>query len=141
MKHNIRGFTLTEILIVVAIVAILSAIAIPAYQDQGFKARRSDAVAALEKAAARQEQFYFQFNNYATVVSAIGGTTSLTSPEGYYDITVSTPSPYQSYTLTATPVTGGPQASDADCATLVLDNLGRKTSTGNATANVCWKKN
>lgn len=142
MKRSTKGFTLIELMIAVAVIGILIAIAVPAYRDQTMKSRRADAITALEKAAARQEQYYFQHNAYTTTESNLGGAaTYITSPEGYYRVVVTQPNGSdQEYTLTATPVSGGPQASDAKCTTFTLDHLGVKGGTPTANASMCWNR-
>ncbi|WP_339668889.1 type IV pilin protein [Dasania marina] len=145
-----KGFTLIELMIVVAIVAILAAIALPSYQNSVQKSRRSDAKAALEIAATAQERWFFQHNGYSSDVDNIGGGGSgtLLSPEGYYTITINNRSGsggcvgggsvgYNCYSLTATPVSGGVQEDDTDCATLSITETGSRTATGNYSAS-CW---
>lgn len=137
-----KGFTLVELMIVIAIVAILAGIALPSYQSQATKSRRADAKIALEKAAAMQEQFYFLQNAYSNDVNNLGGNAgTLASPEGYYNITSVTTAVNgvndQAYTLTATPVAGGAQAGDATCTTFTLTNTGVRGATG-TTTQLCW---
>jgi len=124
------GFTLIELMIVVAIVGILASIAYPAYQDSVRKAKRSDARTALLNAAALQERWYMNTNNYTTTLSKIGGTTS---PEGYYTISVNNAACGNNscFQLVATPT-----YTDAGCATLTLNELGQQGSTG--TSSKCW---
>jgi type IV pilus assembly protein PilE len=139
MKKSMAGFTLTEIMIVVVIVGVLAAIALPSYQSYVQKTRRSDAIAALEKAAARQEQFYFQYNQYTDNESRLGGgADSIPSPEGYYIVTSALVDGGQGYTLTATPVAGGVQAGDSDCAQLTLNHLGQRGASPAENADLCW---
>jgi type IV pilus assembly protein PilE len=152
MKGNYiqhKGFTLIELLIAVAIVALLAGIAYPSYMESVTKARRSDAKIALEKAAAEQEKWFFQNNGYTDSVDDLGGTSgTLNSPEGYYTITLDNLSgtgncvggvgvPYNCFTLTAAPVAGGPQASDAKCTSFLLSHTGNRTATG-SDSNNCW---
>jgi type IV pilus assembly protein PilE len=121
MRH-LRGFTLIEVMITVAIVGILAAIAYPSYRDQIIKSRRSDGQTLLVEVAGRQERYYFDNASYADKLSKLAGYTadSINSPEGYYSISVSA-STADTYTLTAT--AQGDQTSDGN---LTLDNLGNK---------------
>ena len=129
------GFSLIELMIVVAIIGILAGIGIPAYQNHMLKAHRADAQTVLLDLAARQERFIAQNPaGYATDISGSGvnglnlGRT--TSREGYYDLTVAANA--TSYLLTAT-ATGG-QANDTDCATITFSSAGVKSGT----TRDCW---
>lgn len=121
VKNSSAGFTLIELMIVVAIVGILAAIAYPSYRDQVIKSRRSDAHSVLLDVAARQERFYFDNGSYANALSALSySADAIDTPEGYYSVSI-TASSATSYTITA--AAQGDQASDGD---LTLDNLGNK---------------
>lgn len=129
-KKN-RGFSLIELMIVVAIIAIIAAIALPAYQRYALRSRRVDGKELLMRVAAAQERFYTNFNRYAT--NPLTGATSLglatlASERGYYTIASANGATgdTQSYVLTATPVPGGPQARD-QCGALTTNNTGVKT--------------
>lgn len=122
-----RGFTLIEIMVVVAIIAILAAIALPSYQSHLRKARRANAETFLSTVAARQQQYLLDARSYALGATAITdlGMAVPTDVSTYYTITV-TPAaaatPPQ-FTVTATPIAGGVQEPDG---TLTLDNTGAK---------------
>ena len=139
--HKNKGFTLIELMVVVAIVAILAAIAVPAYQDSTRKANRADAQISLSRLSTLQERYYFRTNQYTGDFSDLlsglaNNTTSITSDEGYYTIDLTATASSWSMTATAT----GSQAEDAECYKLTLNNLGSKTSVdddGNATSD-CW---
>ena len=130
-----KGFTLIELIIVVAIIAVLSAIAVPAYQSYVQDSRRSDAYVALTAAAAEQERFYIYDNRYSTDINDLGGSAS---PEGHYAITLAATD--STFTLTATAVNTSTQFLDTNCRTLTLDNVGRRGSTNSngATSTGCW---
>lgn len=126
-----RGFTLIELMVAVLVVAILAAIAYPAYQDQVRKGHRASAQAFLTDVANREEQYLLDARNYA-VGSAALTALNITVPADvspYYTVSVS-PSAATvppSYTLTATPVSGSIQANDG---VLTLDYQGNKTLAG-----------
>jgi type IV pilus assembly protein PilE len=138
-----KGFTLIELMIVVAVIAILASLAYYNYGRYAFRTRRADAREMLMRIAAAQERYYTNFNAYATSVTAAPpaglGITDATSEHGYYTITTANGASgdAQSYVLTATPVSGQAQASDA-CGALTLDNLGNKSQTGNESNGSCW---
>lgn len=134
--RNNSGFTLVELLIVVAIVAILAAIAIPSYSSSIEKGRRADGKTALAGAVALQERQYSLTNQYSDDISILGGAGS---SEGYYTLSVAYTSfsgacstDKDCYTLTATAI--GVQANDSACAVLTIDSLGKKTPSGSP----CW---
>jgi len=76
------GFTLIELMIVVAIVTILAMIAVPAYNNSTLKARRSDGQTALMDVMAREERYFTERNTYTTNLAALPATAA--SQEGYY---------------------------------------------------------
>jgi len=130
--HNSRGFSLIELLIVVAIIGILSSIALGFYGDNVIAANRTEARSALQTAAGTLEKcrsLYGAYNN------ANCNYADFATESNYYNITGALAA--TSFTLTATPIAGGPQANDADCTTLTLTNTGIKGATG-ADTTVCW---
>ncbi len=126
LNRKTKGFTLIELMIVIAIIGILAAVGYPSYQDSVRKANRADAISALLAEAGRMEEFYMNNDTYtaAAVANAV-------SPEGLYNMSVTVPAGGFSYTLTATPISSDPQ-----CTTLTLDSLGQKGST--PVGSTCW---
>ncbi len=100
---NKRGFTLIELMIVVAVVGILAAIAYPSYIDSVRKAHRADGKAALMEAAQKMEIYYARNTSY------VGATIPATSEEGYFAISIEN-ADTSGYTLRAEAI--GSQAYD-----------------------------
>jgi type IV pilus assembly protein PilE len=116
----------------VAIVAILASIVIPSYQETLRKSRRADAKAALEDQANRLERYYAEHNRYE------GATLSTDiSHQRYYSLSLAVPDATH-FTITATRVSTGPQASDAKCGDFTLDQNGVQGKTGTGTVAECW---
>src|SRR5580704_3895466 len=84
------GFTLVELLIVIVIATILATIAIPSYQAQIRKSRRTDAKTALLDLAAREERYNSTYNTYTSVPANLGysGNFPVTVGSGYYQINI-----------------------------------------------------
>lgn len=124
------GFSLIELLIVIAIVAILVNIAAPSYANFMTKSSRQDAVSLLSKTALRLERCFTLEGSYDGAC-----TLKTTSDEGYYTLVASRQA--LTYSLSAVPVVGGRQAHDSECATLTYSSTGEKSATGSLGA-ACW---
>lgn len=119
-----RGFTLTELLVTMVVIAIIAAISMPVYQDYSRGARRAAAVSMLTDLASRQEQYFLDNRSYAGTLTALGfPTATLQTDGGYYTVSVSAFTA-SSYTLRAVPTA---QQATADCGDLTLDNNQTKT--------------
>ncbi len=142
---RIAGFTLVELMAVILVLGILVAIAIPSYQGFVIRGYRSEGMALLNDAAAREERFFAQNNSYVTAqanVAQLGmphttGTT-VNSPTGKYTLAVSQAANDGGYTLTAN--RQGVQLRDTDCGNLTLDATGKRgASASGADVNACWR--
>lgn len=122
-----RGFTLIEVMVVVAIVGILVAIAYPSYRTHVLKGNRASAQAFLMDAAQRQQQYFLDNRNYAPDLNTVFGIPSPIPPEvsPYYTMTVATTAgPPPTFLITATPK--GKQVASTE-PTLTIDQAGTKT--------------
>lgn len=130
------GFTLIELMIVIAIVGILAAIAYPSYTRQMQQSRRADCEGVMMQLAAAMERDFSRNNAYRDIIT-LGNFPNQCPLTGTPTYGLSVPAvAATTYTLQAAPVAGGPQASDA-CGTLTLTNLMDKGSGGSVAD--CWK--
>jgi type IV pilus assembly protein PilE len=137
MRAKRSGFTLIELVVTVAIIAILAAIAIPSYENYLMRARRADGREMLQRVAAAQERFYTNRNTYTDDLTTAAGLNlgTAVSEAGHYTIAIAVPAGGQSYTLTATPQ--GIQADD-DCNNLTVNNVGARGYSGSTSNGSCW---
>tara|TARA_R110001583_G_scaffold184037_2_gene343063 strand:+ start:52168 stop:52572 length:405 start_codon:yes stop_codon:yes gene_type:complete len=130
-----KGFTLIEVMIVVAIVGILAAVAYPSYQQHVLKTRRAAAAGCLLEHAQFMERYYTTNMTYVGAVPAVSCTADLT---GFYafGLSAGTPVTATTYLIEATPQ--GTQTADALCGTLAINQAGTKTESGTGTSADCW---
>nr|WP_010132132.1 type IV pilin protein [Microbulbifer agarilyticus] len=137
--HKQTGFTLIEMMIVVAIIGIISAIAYPSYMESVRKSNRADAKATLNDVAHRLQRCFTTYSAYdnanCSVATTLSGGGTITSAEGMYSVTAAITA--TTYTLTAAPVAGTSQAADTKCGSLTLTNAGVRNATGSYGAE-CW---
>lgn len=132
---RIKGFSLMELMIAVAIVAILGAIAYPSYQDSVRKSRRADAKAALTELAQLMEQHYSQRFNYSTFTLPTTKTPKdALDGSQYYTLKLKEGASANSFMLLAEPVNA--QSGDV-CGTLTLDHTGARGAAIDD-VNKCW---
>lgn len=136
MIKSSRGFTLIEVMVVVAILGILAAIAYSSYQNQVMRSNRSDAQVTLNDTAQRLQRCYttysrFNDGNCSIYQQLTTGDARVDSAEGFYRITIDDESA-TAYTLEAEAIRA-PQTNDEDCDTeMALDHRGRRTP------EECW---
>ena len=125
---RVAGFTLIELMIVVAIIGLLAAIGTPMYGKYNVRANRSSAHQYMMQIANKQEQYMLDARQYTNSITTLGVGTAATNRYSFaIDIATCTPQPC--YVITATP-TASAQIPDGP---LTLDNVGTKT--GNWTAS------
>lgn len=129
-----KGITLIELMVVVAIVAILAGIAYPSYQQHVLTSRRTEAMAELTRIANLQEKNYMDNGTYVTDLTTLGlSANPYTTENAYYSISTNSTAATSDFTLTATAQNS--QAADTHCLTFTLDQTGVKGGANND----CWK--
>jgi type IV pilus assembly protein PilE len=129
------GFTLIELMITVAIIAILVSIAYPSYTAFVQRSNRTDATQAISFTAQQLERCYSQGFNYTACPSVPAASTS---PQGYYNLTVTISSP-TTYQIDASPAKA-PQLADFSCQKFTVTNNVQSAidGSGNSTTSTCW---
>jgi type IV pilus assembly protein PilE len=130
-----RGFTLLEMVIACAIIAILASIAYPSYTNSVQKSRRSEATASLLGIASQMERWSTEKSTYTTATLGTGGVYANQSENSYYNLSLSNLTS-TTYTIQASPA--AIQASDP-CGSFTYDQSGNKNVSGGTWTNAqCW---
>jgi type IV pilus assembly protein PilE len=148
MKQQQRGVTLIELLIVVAVIGVLGAIAVPAYRDYVIRGKLTESHAILSGTRVRMEQYYQDNKSYPTWCGGAAGLAAFTAPAGttYFTFTCAAgATPGQTYIMTATGIAAGGTGSFA----YTINEANVRTTAGVASGwttpspNTCWvmKKN
>jgi type IV pilus assembly protein PilE len=139
--------TLIELVVVIMIVGILAAVAIPSYRDYVIRSQRSDAKDALLALATQQEKHYLQCNTYAEILDtatdcAAGEIQAAdVSKNGWYQLDVPN-GDVTTFTVRAQAINGENQWQDTECRTFTVDQAGVRTSAddgGTDTTAECWR--
>ena len=124
-----KGFSLIELLVAVVIIGILAAIAIPNYQNYVVKGNRAAAQSYMMDLANREKQYLLDARVYTANPTADLGVTPPADVSKHYTVAVTVGTAPPSFTITATPIAGSPQANDGPVSTLTLGSDGTKTPT------------
>ena len=146
-KDRQRGVTLIELVVVMIIVGILTAIAVPSYRSYVLRSQRSDAKDALLALATQQEKHYLQCNTYAT---AIAGATNCVAGElqgaavsknGWYQLTIPG-GDATTFSVQATAIAGESQFQDKACRIFTVTQAGVRSALDSSDADntaECWR--
>jgi type IV pilus assembly protein PilE len=143
LLRRMRGVSLMELLVVIAVLGTLAAIAVPSYRRYLIRSQRSEAKIALMQVQTAQEKFYLQNNTYTNSITGgpgVGLGMGTVSETGKYDIAITTfAADGQSYVATASPRSGGGQTDDVICANFTINERGTRGISGTGAAETCWK--
>lgn len=139
-----NGFTLIEIMIVVAIIGIIAAVAMPSYRESIVKSKRTVAKTHLMDIAARQEQYLANNKRYAASLTDLGLPATYyvdesgesTAGDAVYRMTLGGVATF-AFTITATPQ-GSLASDDTRCGTYTYNETGAKTYSKGGDNSICW---
>lgn len=149
-KKNL-GFSLIELLVAIAILAVMASIALSSHQSSIIKSKRKAALGALFQITSEQEEHFINNKGYAASLILLGYTTTgentdpfyindngdpSTNAQGNYQITLNNASA-NAYSLTATPINS--QSKDNQCGALTVTSAGAKSISGTADINICFR--
>ncbi len=136
-QRRVRGFTLMELMIAVAVVGILASVAVPSYREHIAASRRTDAKAALLAVAQLMERTYTERGTYAGVTLGNRSTDiyPATSPQGYYTLSIASQDA-EGFSLLAT--RAGAQVGDK-CGNYTYNQVGEQNvASATYPAAKCW---
>jgi type IV pilus assembly protein PilE len=129
----VKGFTLLELMISVAVVGIIASVAYPSYIDNISRANRSEGQRELLRLASLQEQYFTDHREYTTDMTKLGASVDpYITDSGFYSIDASVVG--VTYTLTAS-ARGTQATNDSSCLMLSITDTGKKA----ATSTNCWE--
>ena len=135
-KKKKKGMTLLELVIVLAIVAILASVTLPSWNSQVQKARRADARNTLMFVQVEQEKYRADNGSYASSMSTLGLSPYNSASRDYYNVSIIFSSA-TAFVATAAPNTNGAQDNDL-CGTFAVDQSGPNESGVYASISECW---
>jgi type IV pilus assembly protein PilE len=140
-RKHIAGVTLIELMMVVVLVAIMTAIALPSYRQYAIRTHRTEAKTALLRLATNQERWYLQNNTYSGDLTDLGFPASGETEHAVYTITIDAADTL-TWQATAEPTVGGgdngvDQTSDAKCQSFTIDATGVQTADPDPNGD-CW---
>lgn len=141
-SKNMTAYTIVELVIALALLALLTALATPGWRSVLMKERRHEAIALLQQFALRQEQFRLHHNRYADsseLPQPPPAGLGIPATATHYELSVTLTG--GSYTATASARPGSAQYDDLQCRRFTVDSAGRRESTaatGALTTNHCW---
>ncbi len=146
MTRRSEGFTLIELMIVLGVLGVLLAIALPSYQDSTRKGRRSEAVTALTQLQQAQERHRASNTAYAATFAALSASAPATTP--HYNLSIDGAGP-GGYQITASARADSPQFGDTACRGLIVraasgvmiyESVNAASAVDAANANRCWAR-
>ena len=150
MRVRIHGFTLIELMIIVAVVGVLASIAYPSYQSFVLKSRRAEALGLLQRAQLAQEKYRLNHSTYAdtSVVltdAAFGGLCVVVggkcmSENQRYELTSTTDSSTSAHSYVLTAAVAGAQAKDTACQSITVTQTTGAVTHGSSPSADCWRK-
>ncbi|MDE1947339.1 MAG: type IV pilin protein [Burkholderiales bacterium] len=142
-SKRVRGFTLIELMITVAVVGILAAIALPSYLKSVARSNRSAAESYMLEVSSMQQRYMLDGHVFAPDMGTLGATAPNNVASSYTISTAAVAGPPPGFTVTATPI-GSQVNNDSDCGILVIDQTGAtfyQTSLNDAAGLAsCWKR-
>jgi len=138
VRGSAEGFTLIELMIVVAIVALLATVAYPSYVKHIARSNRAAAESFMFEVSSRQERYLVDARQYAPDMTTLVMNVPTSVSNSYTVTIINVTATPPGYTVQAAPV-GVQATNDAMCGTLTLDSTGNKTASGPGGVSACWK--
>ena len=131
-----------ELMVVLVLVGIVAALALPGYRQQMIRVHRTEAMIALLELQSAEEKYFLRHDLYVGDIEAAppaGLGIATVSSSGKYLLSIAVAIDGQSFIATATPTSEGGQAADRECLAFSIDARGRRAVSGTRDARYCWK--